>query len=403
MKVINLLHLIVLVSIAGQSYAAHGQDLVKTVAYSDSIKDYGPILTNAIQDVVKAGKGIVKVKYGIYPLLTPVAINVKSGSPDIVVIGVKNSKGKLPVFKDTDTSRAPHHFFHFRGNTGKPTMRVSLSNLELIGNNVSYSPTHPFFGKTNLIYFIAIAGLDIANMKVENVTIRNFYGRGILIANYFNAKYDRRHRVESPVVRNCKILNVWGYSKKDDSGDGVEFFSANKPLIENNLIINNLPDSRYFGRCGIVLEHNTEKATIRNNRVGGYTRNVHIECDWGGHLIERNHFSQSSVAVNLSEDCGQPDSLKKEFRPIVIRNNTMTYKDELITYKIPRSPFSFISIYKPSSMLEGLQILNNKMVIQSTSPKKQVTTARTNNEQSTKRYIDIKTQDKVTIKGNSFN
>lgn len=381
----------------------YGQSIAKTITFSDTVKDYGPVITKAIYDAAKTGKTRVQIKYGIYPLLTPVVINIQTGKPNIVVIGVKNSKGKLPVFTDTVSSRPPHHFFQFWGNVKNPAMTVSLSNIEIIGNNVPYSPTHPFFGRANLTYYHALSGINIYTMKVENVTIRNFYGRGIFIANYFNNRYDRRNRVESPIVRNCKILNVWGHSKKDDSGDAIEFFSANKPLVENCLILNDLKQTKYMGRGGIVLEHNTEKGVVRNNKIGGYSRNFHAECDWGGHLIENNHFSQSSIAVTLSEDCSQPDSLKDEFSPIVIRNNTMVYQQELLTYKIPRSAFSFISIYKPSPMLEGLQILNNKMTILPGNSSTPLAAARTNTEQSRKRYIDIKTQDKVTIKGNSYN
>ncbi|ACT95794.1 right-handed parallel beta-helix repeat-containing protein [Dyadobacter fermentans] len=404
MKRVNLLRLLAFVVVLfGFESPAFSQTLIKTITYSDTVKDYGPIITKALQEVVKAGKGTVKFKYGVYPLLTPVVIDTKTGSPQITLTGLKNSKGKLPIFKDTDSTRAPHHFFMFRGVANRLGVNVSISNIEIIGNNVPRSPTHPFFGKAELSYQHALSGLNILTMKVENVTIRNFYGRGIMIANYYNRKYDRRNRVESPVVRNCKIFNVWAYSKKDDSGDAIEFYSANKPLVENNVILNNLVETKYMGRVGVVLEHNTEKGIVRNNQIGGYTRNVHIECDWGGHVIDKNKFTQSSVAVVLSEDCAQPDSLKGQFSPIVIKNNTMIYKDEVATYKIPRSTFAFIYIYKPNDMLKGLQILNNKMTIQSKNMPKQAVAARTNAPVVMKRYMDLKDQANVTIKGNSLN
>jgi len=405
MKAINWVRFIISFIFLTQTPVSYGQNLVKMITFSDTVKDYGPVLQKAVNEIAKAGKGTIKIKYGIYPVLTQVTLEKKTGSLDIVVTGVKNAKGKLPVLKDADSTRAPHGFFQFHGNAAKPELTITISNIELVGNNIPYSPSHPFFGKPTLIYSHALSGLNVRTMKVENVTIRNFYGRGIMIGNYFNRKYDRRHRAESPIVRNCKILNVWGFSRKDDAGDGVEFISAHKPVVENNVILNNLPDSKYMGRCGVVLEHNTENAIIRNNVIGGYSRNIHVECDWGGHLIEKNKFSQSSVAVQLSEDCAQSDTLKNHFGPIIIRNNTMAYNGELLTYKIPRAKFAFVTIYKPSFMLDGLQIINNKMTIVPEASAKQAVSAnaRSNNEKDQKAYIDVKNQAKVTIKGNSFN
>lgn len=378
------------------------QGKIKTITYSEGVKDYGPVLKKAIDEMLASGGGTLQIKYGVYPLLTPVMIKNEGKPPKISIVGVKNKSGKLPIFVDRDSTKRPHNFFNFAGNISNPTMAVDISNIVIIGSNVPYSPSHPYFGKDDQIYALAIAGINVRSFNVKNVTIKNFYGRGIYIANFHDRRFNRRLRVESPTVRNCKITNVWGFSKKDDSGDGVEFISANRPIVENCVIVNDMAQTKFAGRCGIVLEHNVENAIIRNNKIGGYQRNIHAECDWGGHLIEGNTFTQSSIAVTLSEDCNQPDSLK--FEPSIIRNNKMYYSQEFKKYRIPKSTYSFISIHKPSRMLEGLQIVNNKMYYTTGEPQKPSaarTAAVTGKEKSV--YIDLKNQSKAIVKGNQFN
>jgi hypothetical protein len=388
---------------AFQSFSQGKLSKVQTISYSDTLKDYGPLLQRTIEKIMASGGGTLLIKYGEYPLLTPIMVKNEGNSPKIIITGVKSKSGKLPVFIDADSKKSPHHFFHFSGNINNPSMSVTISNIAIIGNNIPYSSTHPFFGKENAIYSLAVAGINVKSFKVTNVNVKNFYGRGIYIANFHDRKFNRRYRVESPVVRNCQIINVWGYSKRDDSGDGVEFISANNPIVENNTILNDLAQTKYVGRCGIVLEHNVEKAIIRNNTIGGYQRNIHAECDWGGHLIEGNSFSQSSIAITLSEDCGQPESLKSEFSPNIIRNNKMYYKQEYKKFSIPKSTYSFISIHKPSFMLEGLQIVNNKMFYTIDSKLDQSRTAKNILEKNKNIYIDLKNQSKAVVKGNQFN
>ncbi|MCE7058628.1 right-handed parallel beta-helix repeat-containing protein [Dyadobacter sp. CY343] len=409
MRISGIAALLAMTLTFGTSQVSFSQTSIKTITYSDTVKDYGPVITRAFEDLIKAGGGTLRIRYGIYPVRSAVVVKRKQDTPKITVTGLKNSKGKLPILRDTNSAVPPHHFFSFEGNIDNPTMVVKISNLEFVGNNKPYSKGHPFFGNENMIYKHAIGGINVKTMTIENVTIRNFYGRGILIGNYLGGKYTRKKRVESPVIRNCRIYNVWGYSKRDDSGDGIEFISVNKPTVENSTILNNLAQSKYIGRCGIVMERNTEKAIIRNNKIGGYARNIHVECDWGGHLIEKNNFSQSSIAVTLSEDCGQSIDLKDQFSPITIRNNTMVYNQEYHTYNIKRSPFSFISIHKPTFMLDGLQITGNKMTllgvkkpVQAKQPI-QAQNARVASEAVNTRYIDTKGQSNVKISGNSFN
>jgi hypothetical protein len=373
---------------------------IQTLSYSDTVKDYGPVISSILQRMMQTGGGTLKINYGKYPVHSTITVDNRGNLPKLSIIGVKNKAGKYPLFYDEDSSKNPHHFFSFTGNAVAPSMNIHMSNLEIVGNNIPYSKSHPFYNKVPGMNAIVI--LNSYTATIENVIIRNFYGRGILMANYYDPKYNRKYRAEAPVIRNCKILNVWSWSSKMDSGDGIEFFSVNKPIVENNVIINELKNTKHIGRGGVVLEHNTEKSKIRNNRIAGYRSGIHAECDWGGHLIEKNTFTQSSIAVTLSEDCNQPDSLLKEFSPIVIRNNNMSYNQEQLKYKIPVGNFSFISVHRPNPMLNGLTVVDNTMTYSFDPTLKEKETNAKILKKDKSIYIELKGQPKTVVKGNRF-
>lgn len=375
--------------------------ITTTLSFSDTVKDYGPVIGSILKDMIKKGGGTLKINYGKYPILSNVSVDNRNIVPKIKITGVKNKAGKLPILFDQDSTKNPHHFFLFVGNAGNPSMNITISNFVILGNNPKYSKSHPFFD--NVPGMQAISILNAKTATIDNVTIRDFYGSGVVIANYHDDQYNREKRGESPIIRNCKILNVWSWSKKMDSGAGIVFLSVNKPVVVNNTIINDLKETEFIGLGGIVLEHNTEKAIIQKNKIGGYASGVHAECDWGGHLIENNTFSQSSVAVTLSEDCNQPDRVKGQFSPIIIRKNVMNYNQEFVKYKIPRGNFSFVSVHRPNPMLDGLQVVDNTMNYKFDKTLDQSKMNPNIQKKDKSIYIELKGQSNAIVKGNKFN
>lgn len=376
----------------------------QSIEFSSKIKDYGPVFTEKIQSLIKSKGGTLYVDQNTYPVLTPILINYNGDSITINIVGKKNKKGNLPILIDTDTSRVPHAFFGFQSNIVKPTLTFTMSNLELVGNNVPYSKQHPFYGNIKNSYSAAISGLNLVTCSIDNVVIKNFYGTGIILANYYNTgRIKKKSRMESPKITNCKILNVWCYNSKDQSGDGISFWAVNKAVVQNNVILNNIPTTRFGGRAGLVLEHYTENAIVKDNTIGGYNRNIHIECDYGGHMITKNTFTQSSIAITLSEDCRQSEEDKSAFSPITIKSNVMKYNQEFKKYNIGKADYAFISIYRPSFVLDGLTIIDNIMSYSIDKTLDQRKTSERVVKKADNIFIDLKGQQNVIVRGNKFN
>lgn len=358
------------------------------------ITDYSETITQKLQDLRDNGGGTLVIAPGEYPVINGVVLHQGEKEVALKVQGQENAKGQLPVFFDTDSSRDPHHFFLFEGKALEPNLSLSFSDLEIRGNNVPRNPAtankplvldegqtdlepnvnlprdqnygYPFFFRGN-IYSAAIRAKNIKSLHVEGVVIRNLFGNGILVANYGDKHWERTHRAQNVTIKNSKLYNVWQWHQFDNTGDGIMLWNVGSGTIENNEIINDLATTRWIGRCGIVLETNTEGIVIKNNIISGYARNIHIELTFGGHQILNNQLLASDVGIALNEPdgAGRTAEVFKTTHPVVIEGNTFQYSQERERYGIHPfgGPRSFISISTPrSAALNGSRLVNNKFL-----------------------------------------
>lgn len=382
--------------------SAIGQKASILLKYDKNIKDYSPIIKDAIKELTEKGGGTLIVPYGDYPVLTGVIFESHRPSLILNIVGRRNALGQLPTFFDRDKSKKPHIFFWFIGDIANPRLTINVSNIQVIGNNFPYYKGHPFYEK-GATPCPAFRCSNILTANFSNVIIKNVYGDGIALINGFdNHNNDKKNRIEAPIIKDCQILNCWSWNGKNDGGDGIMLWSVNNPIIENCIILNNINTTKHYGRCGIVLEHYTEKAIIRNNKIGGYERNMHIECDYGGHLIERNTFSQSKIGITLSEACNQDPDLKHLYFPIKILNNIFEYRGEMEKNNLIRNDFGYISIHKKSFMLEGLTIKNNRFLDQRSISKGKIIHSKDLIKTDKKVFMKLDNQDGVIILGNKY-
>ncbi len=356
------------------------------------VTDYSEQLNNAVAQLAQAGGGRLVIAPGRYPVFKHVRYNFEDKAVAIEIVGEKDTQGRFPVLYDTDIARDPHHFFLFEGTAEAPRYSISINNLELQGNNVprdaskattpfmldegqtdmepnpnlprDQSYGHPFFFRGD-IYSAAIRATNIHELHVDNVIVRNLFGNGILVANYGNKLWERQNRAKKVSITNSQLHNVWQWHNADNTGDGIMLWNVSEGLIENNQVINDVAHTRWVGRCGIVLETNTENVIVRNNTVSGYCRNVHIELTFGGHQVVGNKLLASDIGVILNEpDSMRPDSALPFTKTTVIANNIMEYAQERERYGIhsfggPRA-FIYVTSYRSQKALGGTKILNNQ-------------------------------------------
>jgi hypothetical protein len=348
--------LFMLLSILFTGYA-QAQSARVTLTPDKRVADYGPVIKDALTDLANKGGGTLTIPYGEYPILTGVVFENHKPGLVINITGQKDSKGRTPVFSDRNRAKKPHLFFWLIGNIANPRLTVNVSNIQIIGNNMPYTSSNPFYG-SGAEPVPAFRCSNVYTVSFSNVIIKDVYGDGIALINGFdNHNNDKKNRIESPVIRNCKILNCWSWNGKDDGGDGIMMWSVNRPVIESCTILNDLNVTKYFSRAGIVIEHNSESAVIRNNTIGGYQRNIHIEGTYGGHIVEKNRFSQSSIAVTLNEfSLGGSAAL---YKPIKIINNTIEYTPSRYNIKRPFREWSFISMTMKGDNLNDVIIEGN--------------------------------------------
>lgn len=376
--------------------SAQESTTVQRIVASPEVSDYSVPITAALNRLMESGGGTLIIPYGKYPVLKQIVLNGTKAAK-IIIRGEKNAKGELPVLFDHDTSRNPHAFLYFTGEANNPSLSIWVSNLEFQGNNVpldwskgnvpfildegqtdtepnrdlppAESYGHPFFFRKD-VYSSCLTARNLKTFHVDNVVIRDFYGTGIMLANYGNGHWGRNNRMQAPTVKNSKILNTWGWHRADDHGDGIIFWNVDGGSIENNQIVNDLKHTRWIGRCGVVLERNSEKVKVLNNTVSGYCRNVHIELTFGGHEVVGNKLLATDLAIILNEpDRLRPSTAVPFTKPVLIQNNVIEYAQERERYGIhpfggPRS-FIYIDQYRSNLALDGSKILDNKFTYRS--------------------------------------
>ncbi len=373
------------------SFAASVERVLR-LEHSAQVQDYSEQITQKLRSLADAGGGTLVIPYGKYPVLNHVVLELGDKQVTLKVQGEKDEQGRLPVLFDTDVARDPHHFFFMKDDMQSPRVSLWFSNIEMQGNNVprdaskatrpfildegqtdlepnvnlprDQSYGHPFFFRGN-IHSAAIRAMNVKELHVDHVVIRDFFGNGIVVANYGAEHWQRERRSAKVNITNSQIYNVWEWHQYDNTGDGIMMWNVGSGKIENNRIINDLAHTRWFGRCGIVLETNTEGILVKNNVISGYARNIHIELTFGGHQIINNKLLASDNGITLNEPnlVDRNPEVLKTTRPVLIKDNVFEYAQERERYGIHQlgGPRAFIGITFPRSpALNGSQLINNR-------------------------------------------
>lgn len=227
----------------------------------------------------------------------------------------ENKNGKIPIIK----SVSKKNLIWAKGFLFTPSKGIfTIKNFKIIGNNLPYTPAHNKINKAE--WNAAILITDKNQAYVDNVIIKNHYGQGIHISATQQEGIDLNSRFDKVVVQNSKINDVWGHHPKSDSyGDAIYLSNVKSAEIKNNIIFNNIHQTKQLGRAGIVVEYMAENVKIIKNKIlGGYDRPLHIEATYGGHLVENNQFKGSDMGLIIAEN------LSNQYQSSIIRNNLFT-------------------------------------------------------------------------------
>jgi parallel beta-helix repeat protein len=371
---------------------------VLQLEYNSAITDYAAIIKDKLTEIADHGGGTLVVPYGEYPIKSEMVFARHTGPAfHISIKGERGPNGQFPLFYDKDPGALPHQFLSFQSNWSNPQLSFSVSNLRIEGNNVPFSASHPFYGPL-AVPQTCISGRNVHSGTVKNVIISNVYGNGIEFVN--GGTSGKNTRVESVVIKSCKILNSWSDNLQDNSGDGIMLWGCNNPVVQNCIISSNPNTVNYYPRCGIVLEHGSEKATIRNNYIEGYKKNIHIECDYGGHLIENNYLMKNGRwGIVFVESCAQDPAQANDYSPCKVRNNIFQYDQTYLQYGADHR--AFISMEK-SFVLDGMEITGNKFVFDEKGSNNDRANY-INTHEPYNVYIQTHGQDLITISGNIYN
>ena len=280
-------------------------------AKGDGVTDDKMAFQNCIKDAY-TNNGVAVINAGKYKISKAIYFFLQNNNP-LSIRGEKDKSGNYPVIS-VDKLES---IFVFEANPSNPVGNVNIRQLELVGNNVPYSSSHPYFGKHD-VYASGLAFFNLKSVVVSDMVIRNIYGEGINIRNWKYATSDLSKRFDNVKLTNNKILNCWGANPSvDEYGDGIYVNFATNALISGNQIINDLAVTKQLGRAGIVIEYNCDDAVIEKNTVSGYDRDIHLEGDYGGHTIRNNKLIGSDFSIcvygNLHTGTQKPISIVNNY------------------------------------------------------------------------------------------
>jgi hypothetical protein len=388
--------LLLLVALSAAPSVVWAQDKVIRLEFSPAIDDYSGEIHDILDELFTSGGGTLEIDYGIYPLKKEMNFDRRGKAVDIRIRGLKNAAGERPTFKCIAEEGQTHGMLTFiTGYTDKYSLYIS--GIEIQGNNVPVNrkatnvqydegvepymmgpdgvlwmnnlPVGKSYGHPFLHHADANGrGLFVANVKnflLDDSVIREVYGNGIQVGSG-NGEVDGY--VDSPVITNTRVINSWSWQEGFMTGDGIYIGFAKNPRIENCVIWNDIPYTRWIGRIGVTLEYNCEGGVIRNNLIGGYNSAIHIENTLGGHTVADNKLLACVTGVTLNEPAPAATEpgyaeLMAKVKPVVIRNNVMEYAFERQKYKTAGygGRRSFVDITVGSPKLAGSEISGNTM------------------------------------------
>lgn len=331
-----------------------------------SVKSFGAVndgsidATSAFQKCFKEAEKYpdvtVVIPSGKYLISKTIKVDIAKVN-NLTVKGDQSEKPQIYI-------KSPFPVFQIEGNKDMPLCNVDMENLIFNGNNSPYSPSHKYFNtyvRGAAAYFYNTKSLTFKNNEINNI-----YGDGILVKNlnYKNLPLKYRTVVD---IENNKIINVWGQKNKSakgkpfaNYGDGICFNNVCNSTISGNIIVNNLNDTKQYGRGGIVVEYNCQNLKIENNTIGGYEAGIHFESDFGGHKILNNRFNESENGIF----CFLTENSHKIDQPMVISGNS--FSNEGIPKNLhlnrirSKSERGLISIITKGDLRKNTIIENNK-------------------------------------------
>jgi len=353
-QLVVILLLYLTTPVLGQTY-----NLKNFGAVGDGKTDNLKAFQRCAQELAKKG-GTLIIPYGVYYVSSTIHINYIEGN-DLIIRGEKNTEGKLPQIK----SNALLDVFFINGYYTSPKGKILIENIGVTGNNQPYSAKHPFYSKP--AFQTAFRIVDKASVYVHNCAVTNVYGNGFYIGSSDTQGTPLNRRMQYAELTGNKINNTWGAhlqsgnALNDDYGDGIYFTNIAKGLIGNNIIMNNLSQTKQFGRAGIVLEYDVENVIVEKNQISGYDRNIHIELAIGNNIIRNNRLTASDYGICVWNSC------KKGLKSSQITGNYISNEGipKGLSLKTIRnaSERSLIYIGHDGNCKEPMLISNNQMII----------------------------------------
>lgn len=227
------------------------------------------------------------------------------------------SSGVLPVI----ICKSPVSVLSIRGYFDPKALGTfKINNLKIQGGfaKYPYNKQNVFINKKQ--WFTGISITDKREISINNVTVSDIYGEGIYISSTQQTDIPLTARAQHVSITNSKVLNCWGFNPAaDDYGDGIYLSNVASAVLRSNTIRNDFKITKQLGRCGIVLEFMAENCIVEKNQIFGYDRGIHLEADYGGHVINGNSISGSDMGIVLYNT-----AIVGHNKPIKIINNNIS-------------------------------------------------------------------------------
>lgn len=367
-----------------------------------AISDFGPVIRDKVYALYWKGTGTLYIAPGRYPVIsgTTVTFYPTDGIKKLSIVGIPDASGNLPTLFDTEVSRLPHSILDF-SSTPNDNIEFYVSALEIIGNNIPVSGSHPFLGRTD----IGGKGIFLGSMNkigIANVKIRNFYGEAIQIYNWADNFMTDYNIGESCTVINSYLTDNWAANSHSNSGDGIMFYHVNQPRVINTVISNNYTQQASYGRGGIVIEAGTKNAIVQNSFIQGYRVAVILERDFGGHqFLSNKFFNNQHSGLSFAHDINEVRVLGAgAYKPTKVLNNIFEHHQTYGQYGA--NLWSFIAMADFGYALAGMEIKNNTFVAhEKQSPRDKDSWWTLGNEYNF--FIKTDGQQGLDISGNSYN
>jgi hypothetical protein len=297
MKKLKYLSLVILLTVTilnGKSFSGTPITLLNIKnfgAKGDGRADDYKAIQDCINNAVKQPHARIVIPFGNYLISQELKIDYTDGI--IEIVGEKKLQ-KNPTLQCTNPTSALSVKGYFSNISSG---HFILKNLNIAGNfNARMINKCQLVNGNN--WFTGLKITDKKEVFIDNLNVSNIYGEGIYISTTDPESKIASSRFKKVTIQNCNINNCWGYNSKTDSyGDGIYLSDVAYAYIANNQIKNRFLSTGYLGRCGIVIEYTSENCNILNNSIFGYDRAIHVEADYGNHLIKGNHIKGTDLGI----------------------------------------------------------------------------------------------------------